>query len=69
MHRLVELNYKIGLENEAKKYASVLGYNYKSSEWYKETYKIFNKNYKKISKKENANKQNKFIKRFKELLK
>tara|TARA_B100001175_G_C19511564_1_gene644264 strand:+ start:831 stop:1673 length:843 start_codon:yes stop_codon:yes gene_type:complete len=69
LHRLVELNYKIGLENEAKKYASVLGYNYKSSEWYKETYKIFNKNYKKISKKENANKQNKFIKRFKELLK
>jgi len=69
LHRLVELNYKIGLENEAKKYASVLGYNYKSSEWYDETYKIFNKNYKKISKKEKANKQNKFIKKFKELLK
>ena len=69
LHRLVELNYKIGLENEAKKYAAVLGYNYKSSKWYDQTYKIFNKNYKTISKKHTANKQNKFIKRFKELLK
>ncbi len=69
LHRLVELNYKIGLENEAKKYAKVLGYNYKSGQWYDKTYKIFNKNYKKISKKQKANKQNKLIKRFKELLK
>ncbi len=69
LHRLVELNYKIGLEDEAKKYATVLGYNYQSSEWYDQTYKIFNKNYKKISKKQTANKKNKFIQRFKELLK
>jgi len=69
LHRLVELNYKIGLEDEAKKYATVLGYNYQSSEWYDQTYKIFNKNYKKISKKQTANKKNKFIKKFKELLK
>ena len=46
LHRLVELHYKIGLENEAKKYANLLGYNYLSSDWYKSTYKIFNKEYK-----------------------
>ena len=46
MHRLVELHYKIGLENEAKKYAQLLGYNYLSSDWYKNTYKIFNSDYK-----------------------
>tara|TARA_B110000971_G_scaffold122694_1_gene125650 strand:- start:976 stop:1803 length:828 start_codon:yes stop_codon:yes gene_type:complete len=46
IHRLVEIHYKIGLEGEAKKYASLLGYNYLSSEWYKKTYKIFNKKYK-----------------------
>jgi len=69
LHRLVELNYKIGLEDEAKKYATVLGYNYQSSEWYDQTYEIFNKNYKKISKKQTANKKNKFIQKFKELLK
>ena len=69
LHRLVELNYKIGLEDEAKKYATVLGYNYQSSEWYDQTYKIFNKDYKKISKKQTANKKSKFIQKFKELLK
>ena len=58
LHRLVEIYYKIGLEQEAEKYASVLGYNYQSGEWYKQTYKVFNKNYetekkqKKIEKKE-----------------
>ena len=45
IHRLVEIHYKIGLEGEAKKYASLLGYNYLSSEWYKRTYSIFNKEY------------------------
>ena len=45
LHRLVELHYKIGLVNEAKKYASLLGYNYQSSEWYAASYKILNKNY------------------------
>jgi len=47
IHRLVEIHYKIGLEEEAKRYASLLGYNYLSGEWYKESYKIFNKNYEK----------------------
>jgi outer membrane protein assembly factor BamD len=46
IHRLVEIHYKIGLESEAKKYASLLGYNYLSSEWYKKTYSILNKEYK-----------------------
>ena len=46
LHRLVEINYKIGLVDEAKKYASLLGYNHDTSEWYKESYKIFNKDYK-----------------------
>ncbi len=46
LHRLVETNYKIGLEDEAKKYANLLGYNYQSSQWYEQSYKIFNKEYK-----------------------
>ena len=45
LHRLVEIHYKIGLEFEAKKYANTLGYNYLSSQWYKESYRIFNKDY------------------------
>ena len=46
LHRLVEINYKIGLVDEAKKYANVLGYYYNSSTWYKASYKVFNKEYK-----------------------
>jgi len=45
LHRLVEINYRLGLIGESKKYASTLGYNYQSSDWYKNTYTIFNKNY------------------------
>jgi outer membrane protein assembly factor BamD len=45
LFRITEIYYIIGLDNEAKKYASVLGYNYQSSEWYKKSYQIFNKNY------------------------
>jgi len=45
LHRLVETNYKIGLVEEAEKYANVLGYNYQSSEWYEKSYKIFNQKY------------------------
>jgi len=43
---LVEIHYKIGLTQESKKYAKLLGYNYQSSEWYKESYKEINKDYK-----------------------
>jgi len=55
LHRLVEIHYKIGMIPEAKKYANTLGYNYLSSKWYKESYRVFNKDYKidrKTSKKE-----------------
>ena len=45
LHRLVEIHYYLGLEEEAKKYASLLGYNYNSSEWFEQSYKILNKNY------------------------
>ena len=68
LHRLVELNYKIGLKNEAEKYALLLGYNYKSSKWYEASYRIINKDYKikKISdKKEKENILKKFKKIFK----
>ena len=46
LHRLVELHYNLGLVEESQKYASLLGYNYRSSEWYTKSYKIFNKDYK-----------------------
>jgi outer membrane protein assembly factor BamD len=45
LHRLVEINYKLGLVEESQKYANVIGYNYLSGEWYKKSYKIFNKDY------------------------
>ena len=46
LHRLVEVYYHLGLENEAKQAATILGYNYQSGEWYKRSYKVFNKKYK-----------------------
>ena len=46
LHRLVEVYYKIGLEEEAKQAAVILGYNYQSSKWYERSYKVFNKEYK-----------------------
>ncbi len=64
LHRLVEINYMLGLENEAKKYAVLLGYNYQSSEWYKESYKIFNKEYENPNDKIKKDKKNKIIKKF-----
>ena len=67
LHRLVETNYKIGLEDEAKKYANLLGYNYQSSQWYEQSYKIFNKEYK-TSYEIKKDKQSVF-KRFKKLFK
>ena len=69
LYRLVELNYKIGLEDEAKKYAYILGYNYQSSEWYEKSYKILNKNYNKVDLKKDTENQESLLKRFKELLK
>ena len=46
LHRLVEIYYKLGLVEESKQAAAILGYNYKSSEWYSRSYKVFNKKYK-----------------------
>ena len=69
MHRLVEINYILGLENEAKKYAVLLGYNYQSSEWYKESYKVFNKKYIDPKQKIKKDKKNIIIRKFKDLFK
>ena len=46
LHRLVEIYYYLGLKEEAKKYAKILGYNYNSSEWFEQAYKVLNKDYK-----------------------
>jgi outer membrane protein assembly factor BamD len=46
LHRMVEIYYRLGLVEEAKQVASILGYNYQSGEWYKKSYKVFNKKYK-----------------------
>ncbi len=68
IHRLVEINYKLGLLEESQKYANLLGYNYLSSEWYKKSYKVFNKEYEvrkiKKSKKEKKGVISKFKKIF-----
>ncbi len=67
LFRLVELNYKLGLIDEAKKYTALLGYNYQSSEWYERSYKIINTKYEKIEIKNDSKKQKSLIKKFKEL--
>jgi outer membrane protein assembly factor BamD len=68
LHRLVELNFKLGLTEESKKYAALLGYNYQSSEWYEKSYSIFNEDYsikpKKIIQKDKKNVLEKFRKFF-----
>ena len=64
LHRLVEIYFILGLEEESKKYANLLGYNYQSSQWYENTYSIFDKNYKKIS---IQKEENSILKRFKSL--
>ena len=66
LHRLVELHYNLGLIEESQKYASLLGYNYQSSEWYSKSYKIFNENYK--TKLEIKKEKEGIFKRFKKLL-
>ena len=68
LYRLVEINYKLGLVDEAKKYSVLLGYNYQSSEWYERSYKILNNNYKKKKVKKDIMKQKSLLKKFKELL-
>ena len=68
LFRLVELNYKLGLVDEAKKYTALLGYNYQSSEWYERSYKILNTNYGKAKLKKDIKKQKSLLKKFKDLL-
>jgi outer membrane protein assembly factor BamD len=67
IHRLVEIHYRIGLLGESKKYASLLGYNYLSSEWYKKSYKIFNKNYTVVNIKRDKKEKEKVLKKFRKL--
>ena len=66
IHRLVEIYYKLGMEEESLKYASLLGYNYNSGEWYKETYKIFNRKYQ-ISVPKNKKQKSKILGKIKSL--
>jgi len=70
LHRLVEVHYTIGLIDEAEKYAQLLGYNYGSSEWYENSYSLFDKNYKIKEKnrfKDIKKKNKKVLKKFKAL--
>ena len=68
IHRLVEIHYRIGLVEESSRYAKLLGYNYGSSEWYKESYAIFNKEYDKFSSNEEIKAPKKgIINKFKKL--
>lgn len=63
LHRLVEIYYKVGLESEAKATAAILGYNYNTSEWYKESYRVLNKDYKIKRVREAKKKEDGLIKR------
>ena len=69
LHRLVEVYYILGLKDEAKKYANLLGYNYQSSIWYEKTYSIFDKKYEENIKKRNKEKtkRKKTLKKIKSL--
>ena len=69
LHRLVEVHYLLGLKDEAKKYAKLLGYNYQSSEWYEKSYSVFDKQYEKSIKKrkKEKTKRNKTLKKIKSL--
>ena len=72
LHRLVEIHFHLGLQDEAERYASILGYNYNSSEWYQQSFKILNKDYelqtnlrKKVSQKNEKNFFKKIIEKIK----
>tara|TARA_B100001758_G_C18386368_1_gene600365 strand:- start:610 stop:1458 length:849 start_codon:yes stop_codon:yes gene_type:complete len=68
LHRLVEVHYRIGLLEESKKYAILLGYNYQSGEWYENSYRVFNKNYEKLTKEKKENNNKSILKRFTSIL-
>ena len=67
------LLFQLFYDQKAKKYASILGYNYNSGDWFKQSYKILNKDYKiskkmKISDKKDKNKKS-FFKKIIEIIK
>ena len=51
------------MENKAKKYAKILGYNYNSSQWFENSYKILNKDYKITKNKKSKVKKDNIIKK------
>ena len=63
LHRLVEIYYYLGLKEESKKYAQILGYNYNSSEWFEQAYKVLNKDYKIQNKKVKLEDNDSFFKK------
>ena len=63
LFRLVEIYHRIGLEDESKAAAALLGYNYNSSEWYEKSYKILNADYKPIKKIEKDNEEGSLVRR------
>ena len=73
LHRLVEIHYHLGIEKEAKYYANILGYNYNSSEWFEQSYKVLNKDYKiknkRLDKAEITNKEKNLFKKIIEMIK
>ena len=68
LHRLVEVHHIVGLTNESKKYANLLGYNYQSSMWYKKSYAVFNQDYEDNIKKIKKDKKRNIIKKLKGFL-
>ena len=67
---MVEVYYTLGLIDEAKKYAKLLGYNYQSSIWYEKSYIIFDKKYEENKKekiKREKEKNNLILKKIKSL--
>ena len=69
LHRLVEIHYILGLKEESKKYANVLGYNYQSSKWYEKSYSIFDKTYEERNLSKNKKKtKSKILNKFKSLI-
>mgnify|MGYP001431971137 CR=1 FL=1 len=68
LYRLVEVYYLLGLKEESKKYAKLLGYNYESSKWYENSYALFNEKYeKKDRKKIKKEKNNNILKKIKSI--
>ena len=71
LYRLVEVHYLLGLKEESKKYAGLLGYNYGSSRWYENSYALFDKKYQKSNQnhlKKNKGHNKNLLKKIKSIL-